>query len=134
VPADITPELVAASPKVAEPRWSPDGSRLAWVEAPEGRAELRVAPAGPGSDGGLPPLVVASAPAVAVAGARGGTFAWAGSETLVYAGADGALWAVPRSGGPGRVLAEPDAAGGRVAAPAVSRSGLVAFVRETDEA
>jgi len=102
---------------VAEPRWSPDGRRLAWVRGAGGTAVLVV-------DGRPVPDVVA-------AGTRGGTFAWCAADRLVVVG-DGGLRAVrPDAPGPAPLVA---AAVGSPAAPAVSTTGLVAFVDETDDA
>ena len=36
------PEAIAGLGGVAEPRWSPNGTRLAWVEAVGGRVDLRL--------------------------------------------------------------------------------------------
>lgn len=100
---------------VAEPRWAPDGRRLAWVRATALGAVLVV-------DG-------VAVPDVVPAGTRGGTFCWLDAQRLLVVG-DGGLRVVRADGaGPGTLLA---AATGRAAAPAVG-AGLVAYVDETDE-
>jgi dipeptidyl aminopeptidase/acylaminoacyl peptidase len=117
VPASLTPESVAGVGTVAEARWSPDGRRLAWVRGAAGTAVLVV-------DGRPVPDLVA-------AGTRGGTFAWMAPDRIVAVG-DGGLRAVwTDEPGPAPVVA---ASAGRAAAPAVSATGLVAYVDETDDA
>ena len=119
--------MVARSRVVAEPRWSPDGRRLAWVEAFDGRADVLVAPA----DGwDAPRVVTADHPVSAVGAYGGGAFAWAGNERLLVAAADGRLVLLPAVGGPGTTLSDR----GRAGAPACDpRSGRVAFVLEGDD-
>jgi len=122
----ISAAMVARSRVVAEPRWSPDGRRLAWVEAFDGRADLLVAPA----DGGAPVVVTADHPVSPVGGYGGGAFAWVDDERLVVAAADGHLVVLPAAGGPATTLSDR----GRAGAPAVDpRRGAVAFVLEDDE-
>ncbi len=112
--------MVARSGSVADPRWSPTGSRLAWIEAHDGRADLVVV----ATDGSGPPVVVTADVGV------GGGYAWATDDELVVAGADGRLVVVRAGGGVVRVLASD----GRAAAPTVSSRGEVAFVLERDDA
>jgi len=124
----ISAEMVARSRVVAEPRWSPDGRRLAWVEAFAGRADVVVAP----SDAGAPPLVVtAGTPVTPVGAYGGGAYCWVGPDHLAVASADGSLVVVGADGGPPRVLSRD----GRAAAPTATPSGThVAFVLEGDDA
>jgi dipeptidyl aminopeptidase/acylaminoacyl peptidase len=119
--------MVAWSRVVAEPHWSPDGTRLAWVTAFGGRSDVVVAPA----DGSGPPVVATGDTGVIGVGAYGGGgFAWAGLDRLVVAAADGRLVTVPCTGGPATLVA----AGGRAAAPASSPDGRqVAFMLEDDD-
>jgi dipeptidyl aminopeptidase/acylaminoacyl peptidase len=120
VTARITAAMVARSHGVADPRWSPDGARLAWLDSFDGRSDLVVAPA----DGGAPPVVVTADCPV------GGGWCWAGPDDLVVAARDGRLLVVPVAGGEPRVLSRD----GRAAAPAVSTRGEVAFTLERDDA
>jgi dipeptidyl aminopeptidase/acylaminoacyl peptidase len=106
---------------VSDPRWSPGGARLAWVESYDGRSDLVVAPA----DGGSPPLVV-----TAECGAGEG-YAWASDEELVVAAGDGRLVVVHVDGGIVRTLHRD---GGHAEGPAVSVRGEVAFSIERDDA
>lgn len=119
--------MVAWSRVVAEPHWSPDGTRLAWVTAFGGRSDVVVAPV----DGSGPPVIATGDTGVIGVGAYGGGgFAWAGLDRLLVAAADGRLVTVPRDGGPAALVA----AGGRAAAPASSPDGRqVAFILEDDE-
>ena len=117
--------MVARSRNLADPRWSPDGRLVAWVDSFSGRADLVVIPA----DGSGPAVVVTADVPLAKSGSP---FAWTpGGDELVYAAADGRLLAVPAAGGPVRALSRD----GRAAAPAVSGDGSrVAFVLERDDA
>ena len=102
------------------PRWSPSGSRLAWVDGFDGRADLVVAP----SDSNGPAIVV-----TAECGAGGG-FAWIDDDRLVVGDSDGRLVVVSAAGGVERVLTND----GRAFGPAVSARGEVACAIERDEA
>jgi dipeptidyl aminopeptidase/acylaminoacyl peptidase len=117
--------MVARQRTLSDPRWSPDGRWLAWVETFGGRADLVVAPA----DGSGPAVTLTTDAGVARAGSP---FAWTtDSAEIVYAAADGRLVAVSARGGPLRALTRD----GRAAAPAVTADGTrVAFVVERDDA
>lgn len=123
----ISAAMVAWSRVVAEPRWSPDGARLAWVDAFGGRSDVVVA-----RTNGSAPLVVATGDTgvTGVGAYGGGAFAWAGPDQLVVAAADGRLVVVPAGGGPGVVVS----ATGRAVAPSWSPDGRrVAFILERDD-
>jgi hypothetical protein len=110
-PGAVTPAMIARSRTVAEPRWSPDGTWLAWIDAFGGRADLVVARADSISGGSGPPLVVtADEPLTPVGAYGGGAYAWAGDDTVVFAAADGTLRSIAATGGPsGRPRARPTA-------------------------
>ncbi|MCU1427544.1 MAG: dipeptidyl aminopeptidase/acylaminoacyl peptidase, partial [Actinomycetia bacterium] len=126
MPPVITPSMVARSHTLAEPRWSPSGARLAWLDAFDGRADIVVTPA----DGEGAPLTVTADFPVAPAGAYGGgSFCWADDDHVVVSGADGRLAVVSATGGVVRVLV----AHGHAFAPAVSTRGEVACCIEDDD-
>src|SRR5262249_25129915 len=54
VPDQISPSMLSRSHAVSDPRWSPSATRLAWVDAFDGRSDLVVANA----NGEGPALVV----------------------------------------------------------------------------
>ncbi|MGH9022522.1 MAG: S9 family peptidase, partial [Acidimicrobiia bacterium] len=119
----ISPAMVAAARGLAEPRLSPDGRRLAWVEMVRGGSDLVVV----ALDGGPAMVVTADVPVTRSGAYGGGIFTWVGNDHLAYAGADGQLVATPASGGPARILCRE----GRCFAPAGSPDGgRVAFVVE----
>ncbi|HWS47375.1 MAG TPA: prolyl oligopeptidase family serine peptidase [Acidimicrobiia bacterium] len=105
---------------MSDPRWSPGGARLAWVERFDGRSDVVVSPA----DGSGPPVVVTGECGVA------GGYAWVDDDALVVAGRDGRLVAVHADGGVIRVLTTE----GQALAPSVSARGEVACAIERDDA
>ena len=114
---------------VAEPRWSPDGTRLGWIESFAGRADLVVTPAWT-RDGPAPALAVTPDLAVAGVGAYGGgAWCWGSDSEVVYAAADGRLVAVAADGGAPRILSRSD----RAFAPA-AEGGTVVFGLEQGDA
>jgi dipeptidyl aminopeptidase/acylaminoacyl peptidase len=121
-------ELVARTRSVADPRWAPDGSAIAWVEGADGRGDVVVASRGGGA---APVVVTAPTPVAGLATTGGGAWCWAGAGRIVLAAAQGRLLVVPVDGGPGRVLVDE----GRASAPHVAPTGdAVAFVIERDDA
>jgi dipeptidyl aminopeptidase/acylaminoacyl peptidase len=104
--------MLSRSHSVTDPRWSPSGARLAWIDGFDGRGDLVVVPA----EAAGPPVVVTGECGV------GGGFCWASEGELVVAAADGRLVLVDAGGGLVRVLSRD----GRAFAPAVSVSGEVA--------
>jgi dipeptidyl aminopeptidase/acylaminoacyl peptidase len=111
--------MIARSRTLSDPRWSPGGARLAWIEAGDGRSDVVVA----GADGARPVVVTAERGA-------GGGYAWISDDELVVGGSDGRLAVVHAEGGVVRVLTRD----GRAFAPAVSVRGEVAFSLERDDA
>ena len=112
----VTAAMVAGGRTVAEPRLSPDATRVAFVATENGASRLVVLDL----DGG-PEVVVTTDPAPFPSRATGGgAFDWAPDGTaLVYAGRKGGLWWQPVGGGPARLLV----GGDELAAPAVSPDG-----------
>jgi dipeptidyl aminopeptidase/acylaminoacyl peptidase len=111
--------MLRRSRSVSDPRWSPGGSRFAWVEGYDGRSDLLVA----GADGTAPVVVTAECGA-------GGGYAWIDDDTLVVGAADGRLVVVHADGGVQRSLTRD----GRAFGPAVSAHGVVACAVERDDA
>jgi dipeptidyl aminopeptidase/acylaminoacyl peptidase len=121
----VSAAMCAYGRTLAEPRLSPDGTRVAFLANVAGRGQLVIVDA----SGGLE-LVVTNDPAPRPAAAYGGgAFDWTpDGEGLVYAAGDGGLWFVAATGGVPRCVVpkQPD---GALAAPAVSPDGTrVAFV------
>lgn len=126
----VTAAMCAYGRTLAEPRLSPDGTRVAFLANVGGRGQLIVVDAAGG-----PELVLTSEPAPRPAAAYGGgAFDWMpDSAALVFAATDGGLWRVPITGGAATSLL-PKQPGGGVAAPAVSPDGRhVAFVVDQHE-
>jgi Tol biopolymer transport system component len=122
----ISAAMVARSRVVAEPRWSPDGRRLAWIEAFAARADVVVAPA----DGSSPPVIVtADAPVAPVGAYGGGAFCWCGDERVAVVTADGRLVLVTVDGGPTVVVSGEGKAGAPVA---THDARHLAFILEDD--
>ena len=123
----ISAAAVARSRTLGEARWSPGGTRLAWLDAFGGRVDLVVAPA----DGRGPDVTItAEVPVTSLGAYGGGGYSWVDDDTLVYAASDGRLLVIAATGGPVRVLSRD----GRAAAPAVDPDGSrVAFVVERDD-
>src|SRR5438477_13094051 len=101
---------VARSHTIGEARWSPDGTRLAWLDGFGGRVDLVVAPNGQST---APVVVTAEFPVTTLGAYGGGGYCWVSDDTLVYAAADGRLLGIDAFGGPVRVPSR----GGRAAAP-----------------
>jgi dipeptidyl aminopeptidase/acylaminoacyl peptidase len=110
---------------LAEPKLSPEGTRVAFLANVMGRGQLVVTPVAGG-----PEVTVTSEPApVPAASYGGGAFDWMpDGSALVYAATDGGLWTVAVDGGPSDVLVAATGAGS-IAGPVVSPDGSsVAFV------
>jgi dipeptidyl aminopeptidase/acylaminoacyl peptidase len=113
--------MMSRSRSVSDPRWSPSGARLAWIDTYDGRSDVMVAP----SDQGPPSVVTAECGAGVGAG-----YAWVDDHVLVVAASDGRLVVVHAEGGIERELTRD----GRALAPAVSARGEVACAIERDDA
>ena len=121
MPTDPPPTFRA----VADPRWSPGGARIGWLEeTPEGPTHLVVAaPDGSGRTRLDPP-------ARRTPPTWGGTWSWCGEDAVVLVAADGRLVRVPLDGTAAVEVLPAD--GTRRLGPVVSPDGrLVAFARET---
>ena len=78
-------EAVAARGGVADPRWSPDGRRVAWVRLGTEVPEIVVTDA----DGAAPPVAFRTDPPVAsIRPGNGGALAWLGNDRLLAVTAD----------------------------------------------
>jgi dipeptidyl aminopeptidase/acylaminoacyl peptidase len=112
--------MVSRSRSVADPRRSPGGTRLAWIESFDGRSDLVVA----APDGSGPPSLVTASCGV------GGGWCWASDDSLVVGAADGRLVVVGVDGVERQALTRD----GRAFAPAVAAHGEVACSIERDDA
>lgn len=101
---------------MAEPRFSPDGARLGWLESTDGRTRLVVGPA----DGAAPARDLAEGLELGTLGAyRGGMWCWIDARRVALVTADGRL--VVTDGGPPAVVVRD----GRSAAPAADATGRI---------
>src|SRR3954451_11848241 len=124
----ISAAALARSRILGEARWSPGGTRLAWLDAFGGRVDLVVGPA----DGSGPDVTLtADVPVTGLGAYGGGGYCWVDDDTLVYAAPEGRRLATSAAGGPVKALSRD----GRAAAPVASPDGTrVAFVIERDDA
>jgi dipeptidyl aminopeptidase/acylaminoacyl peptidase len=123
----ISAAMLARSHGVGEPRWSPGGGQLSWLDSWNGRTDVVVAP----TAGDRPPRIVTADFAVTPAGAYGGGgYCWVSEREIAVAGADGTLAIVPVAGGKPRVVSRD----GQAFAPGASPDGrLLAFCLERDD-
>ncbi len=113
----VTAGMVARVRALAEPRWSPDGRWLAYLESFDGRGDVMLAPTG----GGPAQRLTADPGAEPTASYGGGILGWLDAETVMFvAPPDGQLHALPITGGPTRQLTH---LSGRVSAPVASANG-----------
>ncbi len=129
--APLSPEAYATVPTIATPRPSPDGQRVAFARAYDGRNDLWVVNVA----GGIPLQLSdrATLQGVDPSQRHASSIAWtADGRDIVYAsGQDGKLWIVLAAGGPARAI---DEAPGNHHSPAISPDGRrVAFVAERGE-
>ena len=122
----LSSRAIARTKAVAEPRWSPDGASLGWLESIDGRSDLVVMPA----DGSGPAVVVTAEHALGRVGAyRGGAWCWVDDSRLAVVTAAGSIAILGVDGGAGMVV-EHD---GQAAAPAAWSRGLL-FASERPDA
>ncbi|MBA2447875.1 MAG: S9 family peptidase [Chloroflexi bacterium] len=112
----VTAGMVARVRALAEPRWSPDGRWLAYLESFDGRGDVIVVPA----EGGAPIRLTAEPGAQPSASYGGGVLCWVDATTLAFVAPDGQLHAIPLQGGPTLQLTRFE---GRVAAPTARPDG-----------
>lgn len=99
----ITPAMVARGRTIAEPRPSPDGTRLAFAARLGGAAHLVVT----GVDAGPERLYALDPPPALPHGSGGGAFDWAlGGDALAYAAADGTIRLVDLATGAVRTVVD----------------------------
>src|SRR3954465_11239808 len=91
--------MLVRSRTVADPRWSPSGARLGWVDGYDGRSDVVVATPGSGDGSGSGPPIVVPAD-----GGGGGGWAWVSDDELVVGAANGHLVLVHADGGVVREL------------------------------
>ena len=112
----ITAGMVARVRSLAEPRWSPDGKWLAYLESFDGRGDVILAPAA----GGRPARLTAEPGSQPTASYGGGILGWLDPTTIMFVAPDGQLHALPIAGGPTRQLTRLD---GRISAPVATPDG-----------
>jgi len=114
----ITRSMLAQSRSVSDPRWSPSGTRLAWVQEFDGRDDVVVADAA----GGAPIVVTADC-------GVNESYSWASDDELLVTGTDGRLVLVAATGGVVRALTRD----GMACNPVASVRGEVACTIERDD-
>ena len=127
MPRDAIPiELIVAGRELTEPRLSPDGRTVAFVQRWGSRAAVTLVDV----DGGPERMLTTSPDPRPGRGMGGGCFDWlADGSGVVYAGADGELWLQRRLGPPRRLTTF----GRSCAAPVVASDGRC-VVTVVDEA
>jgi dipeptidyl aminopeptidase/acylaminoacyl peptidase len=108
--------MVARVRALAEPRWSPDGAWLAYLESFDGRGDVVITRL----DGTPARGLTADPGAQPTASYGGGILAWLDAETVMFVAPDGQLHAISIRGGPTRQLTQ---LSGRVSAPVASPDG-----------
>src|SRR5690349_24272019 len=115
-PMRVTAGMVARVRALAEPRWSPDGSWLAYLESFDGRGDVLVTRL----DGTPVRRLTADPGAQPTASYGGGILNWLDPETVIFVAPDGQLHAISIEGGPTRQLTN---LSGRVSAAVASPDG-----------
>ena len=122
----LSSRAIARTKAVSEPRWSPDGVWLGWLESIDGRSDLLVMAA----DGSGPPVVVTAEHALGRVGAyRGGMWCWRSDDSLAVVRADGSVAVIDVEGRTTSVVRHD----GEAAAP-VAWSGGLLFASERSDA
>ncbi|MEO6469826.1 MAG: S9 family peptidase [Acidimicrobiia bacterium] len=122
----LSSRALARTKAVAEPRWSPDGAWLGWLESIDGRSDLLVMAA----DGSVPAVVVTAEHALGRVGAyRGGMWCWRNDDSMAVVTADGSI-AIIDVGGRTVSVVRHD---GQAAAPVAWPGGLL-FASERPDA
>ncbi len=131
--APIPAVMTARSHTVGEPRWSPNGRLVGWLDSWDGRTDLVIAAGRVDGDGGPPPAVVTATFGVTPAGAYGGGgWCWLDDDRVVVAGADGQLAVVGADGSGVLTMLSRD--GSAFAPAAAPDASAVAFCVERDDA
>jgi dipeptidyl aminopeptidase/acylaminoacyl peptidase len=117
--------MVARIRSLVEPRWSPDGSTLAYLESFDGRCDVMLAPA----DGGAVQRLTTDPGVTPAASYGGGSLTWLDAQTVVFVAPDGSLHAQAVVGGPSRQITR---VSGRCSAPTASASGRIACMVTTE--
>jgi dipeptidyl aminopeptidase/acylaminoacyl peptidase len=126
----LSATLIARTGVVADPRWSPDGRRLGWIQGDLGRFDLLVAGA-PGVADRAPTVLTAETGVAPTQSTGGGCWCWVGPDHVAVVDALSHLVLVPVDGRTPRTLARD----GRAAAPAATADGQrIAYVLERDDA
>jgi dipeptidyl aminopeptidase/acylaminoacyl peptidase len=112
----ITAGMVARGRALAEPRWSPNGKWLAYLESFDGRGDVMLVSA----EGGPATRLTADPGAQPTASYGGGVLGWVDAQTAMFVATDGQLHAISIEGGPTRQLTR---VVGRISAPSASPDG-----------
>ncbi|MFN8523867.1 MAG: prolyl oligopeptidase family serine peptidase [Chloroflexota bacterium] len=112
----ISAAMVSRLRALAEPRWSPDGQWLAYLESFDGRGDIMLVPAG----GGATRRLTSEPGAQRSASYGGGVYCWVNPKLIAFASPDGQLYAQPVVGGLSRKLTD---VSGRCTAPVASADG-----------
>ena len=122
----LSSRSIARTKAVSEPRWSPDGAWLAWLESIDGRSDLLVQ----AEVGSSPPVVLTAEHALGRVGAyRGGMWCWRSDDSLAVVTAEGSVAIIDVEGSTRSVVRHD----GQAAAPVAWSGGLV-FASERPDA
>lgn len=117
---EVSPAMVAAGRRLAEPQLAPSGGAVAFLSRGGGQTAIVVIPSGGGAEVTLA--------ADSVSGAHpegGGVFSWSGEDSIVYVDRGGGIRRVRIGGGAAYVILD----GADASCPAVSPDGMwIAYV------